>query len=73
MMTAATGLIDCGNWAVSASWAVPGGRGLRGLHRLLQRDDTGGASQIPFVVRDDAGSSQMLLRTSDSTWQAYNV
>ena len=23
LTSAATGLIDCGNWAVSASWAVP--------------------------------------------------
>ena len=38
----------------------------------LVRDDTGGASQIPFVVRDDAASSDMLVRTSDATWQAYN-
>ena len=38
----------------------------------LVRDDTGGASQIPFVVRDDAAHSDMLVRTSDATWQAYN-
>ena len=38
----------------------------------LVRDDNGGASQIPFVVRDDAASSDMLVRTSDATWQAYN-
>ena len=39
----------------------------------LVRDDTGGASQIPFVVRDDAASSDVLVRTSDATWQAYNT
>ena len=30
---AATGLVDCGNWAVSASWAVPADRGLGHLLR----------------------------------------
>ncbi|MDA0161538.1 DUF4082 domain-containing protein [Solirubrobacter ginsenosidimutans] len=70
--TAATGLIDCGNWALSASWAVPADA-VSGVYiALLKRDDASGASQIPFVVRDDASNSQMLLRTSDSTWQAYN-
>src|SRR5690242_15606119 len=72
LTTASTGLIDCGNWAVSASWTVPSSS-VSGVYMArLVRDDTGGASQIPFVVRDDAGSSQMLVRTSDSTWQAYN-
>src|SRR5690242_5069913 len=68
----ATGLIDCGNWGVSASWTVPS-TAVSGVYiaRLI-RDDNGGASQIPFVVRDDAAHSDMLVRTSDSTWQAYN-
>ena len=70
--TAATGLIDCGNWGVSASWTVPAAS-VSGVYLArLVRDDNGGASQIPFVVRDDAGSSDMLVRTSDATWQAYN-
>lgn len=36
------------------------------------RDDTGGASHIPFIVRDDAGHSDILVQTSDETWEAYN-
>ena len=69
---AATGLIDCGNWGVSASWTVPS-TSVSGVYiARLVRDDNGGASQIPFVVRDDAAHSDMLVRTSDSTWQAYN-
>ncbi len=36
------------------------------------RNDTGGASQIVFVVRNDASNSAILLQTSDTTWQAYN-
>ena len=68
-----TGLIDCGNWGVSASWTVPAAS-VSGVYLArLVRDDTGGASQIPFVVRNDAASSDMLVRTSDATWQAYNA
>jgi hypothetical protein len=68
----ATGLIDCGNWGVSASWGVPADA-VSGVYiARLVRDDNSGASQIPFVVRDDAASSEMLVKTSDATWQAYN-
>ena len=30
------------------------------------------ASHIYFVVRDDAGRSEILFQTADTTWQAYN-
>jgi hypothetical protein len=70
--TAPTGLYDCGNWAVSASWAVPTDA-VSGLYIAhLERNDTGGASNIPFVVRNDASHSDILFQTSDETWQAYN-
>ncbi len=69
---ASTGLIDCGNWAVSGSWKVPAGA-VSGIYiARLVRADTGGASHIVFVVRDDAGTHDMLFQTSDTTWQAYN-
>jgi hypothetical protein len=70
---AATGLVDCGNWAVSASWAVPA-TAVSGIYLAhLVRNDTGGGSVIPFVVRDDGSHSQLLVQTSDTTWQAYNT
>ena len=68
----ATGLIDCGNWAESASWAVPADATSGVYIAKLIRADTGGASHIIFIVRDDAGSSDLLFQTSDTTWQAYN-
>ncbi|HZY83378.1 MAG TPA: N,N-dimethylformamidase beta subunit family domain-containing protein, partial [Gemmataceae bacterium] len=69
----ATGLIDAGNWVVSASWAVPAAA-VSGLYfARLKREDTGGASGIYFVVRADDSTSDLLLQTSDSTWQAYNA
>ena len=67
-----TGLIDCSNWAASASWTVPGDA-VSGIYfAKAVRDDTGGASHIVFIVRDDASDSDILFQTSDTTWQAYN-
>lgn len=69
----ATGLVDCGNWAVSASWPVPT-TAVSGIYfaRLVRTDGTSGASHVVFVVRDDASRSGLVFQTSDSTWQAYN-
>ena len=70
---AASGFPDCGNWAVSASWAVPSSA-VSGVYIARPvRTDTGGASHIIFIVRDDAGNSDMLFQTSDTTWHAYNL
>jgi hypothetical protein len=67
-----TGLIDCGNWAVSASWTVPS-TAVSGIYfAKLTRSDTGGASHIFFIVRDDVRHSDLLFQTSDTSWQAYN-
>jgi hypothetical protein len=70
--TDATETFDCGAWGVSASWTVPE-NAVSGVYiaRLI-RNDTGGDSHIPFVVRDDASTSQVVFQTSDPTWQAYN-
>jgi hypothetical protein len=74
---AATGLIDCGNWAVSGAWTVPP-TAVSGIYiAKLVRGDTGGASHIAFVVRNDvpdgSTSPALLFQTSDTTWQAYNT
>ena len=72
MTVSATGLIDCGNWAESASWAVPADA-VSGVYLArLVRTDTGEASPIIFVVRDDEGHSNLVFKTSDTTWEAYN-
>ncbi len=69
----ATGLIDCGNWANSATWNVPVDA-VSGVYvARLVRSDTNGASHIPFIVRDDSGSADILFQTADTTWQAYNT
>ena len=69
---AATGLTDCGNWAVSASWNVPADTASGIYFAKAVRTDTGGASHIVFIVRDDSSTSDLLFQTSDTTWQAYN-
>jgi Domain of unknown function (DUF4082)/Bacterial Ig-like domain/Bacterial Ig domain len=69
----ATGLIDCGNWAVSGSWTVPA-NAVSGVYiAKIVRADTGGASHIAFIVRNDASTSDLVFQTSDTTWQAYNT
>ncbi len=67
-----TGLVDCGNWALSASWPVPADA-VSGIYfARLERLDSGGASHVFFIVRDDTRGSDILFQTSDTTWQAYN-
>ncbi|WP_235777033.1 N,N-dimethylformamidase beta subunit family domain-containing protein, partial [Rhizobium mesoamericanum] len=69
----ATGLVDAGNWSVSASWAIPADAA-SGIYiaKLVRQDGTFGENQIPFIVRDDSSHSDVLFQTSDETWQAYN-
>lgn len=69
-----TGLNDCGNWTLSASWSVPADA-VSGIYfaRLTRIDVPGDkASHIVFVVRNDSSQSDLLFQTSDTTWQAYN-
>ncbi len=67
-----TGLVDCGNWKVSTSWYVPG-TAVPGFYVAnFIRNDGAGAAQYPFVVRNDSSTSDIVVQTSDQTWQAYN-
>lgn len=68
------GLIDCGNWMVSASWQIPEDA-VSGVYiaKLVREDGVEGESIIPFVVRDDGSTSDIVFQTSDTTWQAYNA
>ncbi|HTT17835.1 MAG TPA: N,N-dimethylformamidase beta subunit family domain-containing protein [Candidatus Sulfotelmatobacter sp.] len=67
-----TGLVDCGNWAISASWQVPSNATSGIYFAHLVRSDTGGDSHIVFVVRNDASTSSILFQTADESWEAYN-
>lgn len=70
---ATTGLVDAGNWSVSASWDIPADA-VSGVYiaKLVRQDGTAGANHIPFIVRDDSSTSDVVFQTSDTTWQAYN-
>ncbi|WP_436641635.1 DUF4082 domain-containing protein [Microbaculum sp. FT89] len=74
LVEAARGLVDAGNWAVSASWTVPTDA-VSGIYfaRLERQDGTPGVSLTPFVVRDDGAATDIVFQTSDTTWQAYNA
>ena len=68
-----TGLTDCGNWAESASWAVPADA-VSGIYfaKLVRDGGASDGSHIFFIVRDDEGHSNLLFQTQDTTWEAYN-
>lgn len=69
----ATGKTSCSNWSISAHWNVPA-NAVSGIYiAKLTRTDTNGSSHIAFIVRNDFGNSELLFKTSDATWQAYNV
>ena len=68
-----TGLVDAGNWSVTDTWDMPDDL-ISGVYlaKLVREDGTFGESRIPFVVRDDSSTSDIVFQTSDTTWQAYN-
>ena len=68
-----TGLVDCGNWGVSATWNVPADA-VSGVYfaHIYRTDGTTDENQIPFVVTDNSSHSDVVFMTSDETWQAYN-
>lgn len=70
---APTGLTDCGNWTETARWDVPANATSGIYFAKAIRNDTGGASHIFFIVRNDASHSDILFKTSDASWQAYNT
>ena len=68
-----TGEVDAGNWSVTASWNIPA-TAVSGVYlaHVVDQNNTSDESQIPFVVRADESTSDILFQTSDTTWQAYN-
>ncbi|MEV5972691.1 DUF4082 domain-containing protein [Streptomyces sp. NPDC051921] len=67
-----TGLMDCGNWPTTVSWTVPNDA-VSGLYVAnFDQADGNGLMPYPFVVRNDASHSDVVVQTSDQTWQAYN-
>lgn len=69
-----TGIVDCGNWPISAYWDVPS-TAVSGVYiaKLTSNSNSSITSHIYFIVRNDASHSDILYQTSDATWQAYNT
>jgi len=68
----ASGLVDCGNWTTNASWTVPEDA-VSGVYLAMFDQGSGaGFMPYPFVVTNDSSHSDILVQTSDETWQAYN-
>ncbi|MCK1475736.1 DUF4082 domain-containing protein [Bradyrhizobium sp. 197] len=65
-----TGLVDAGNWSVTDAWSVPTDA-VSGVYIASVINGTQ-IFQIPFVIRNDASHSDIVLQTSDEDWQAYN-
>lgn len=67
------GAKTCTNWSVTAYWDIPM-ESVSGFYLAVYRNDAGSNPfYIPFIVRDDAAESDVLYKTSDSTWaSAYN-
>jgi hypothetical protein len=70
---AGSGMVDCGNWHVTNSWAVPS-NAVSGVY-IAAFDQGGGAGYMPypFVVNNLSSHSDVVVQTSDQTWQAYNM
>jgi len=62
------------NWSTTATWNIPADA-VSGLYVAVVRDAGNVArSWIPFIVREDGRTADIVLRVSDSTWAgAYNT
>jgi hypothetical protein len=71
--SAATGEVDCGNWSVTATWTVPTSA-VSGVYLAdLDQTDGRGFMPYPFVVTNPSSHSDIVVQTSDQTWEAYNM
>src|ERR1700736_5502194 len=58
------GLIDAGNWSITASWPVPE-TAVSGVYiaHLVRRDTIAGENHITFIVRDDNSQHDIVFQT----------
>ena len=68
----ATWRVDHGRGSGEPPGEGPHAYGTLGLGRLRNPIEEPRASQIVFVVRDDASRADIVMQTSDPTWAAYN-
>jgi hypothetical protein len=69
---AGTNMRHCTGWTVNATWTIPEDA-VGGLYLAVPRNGAN-ASHIPFVVRNPVqeADADIIVKTSDTTWQAYN-
>ena len=68
------GARSAANWSTTATWNIPA-NAVSGLYVAVVRDAGNVArSWIPFIVREDGRTADIVLRISDTTWgAAYNT
>jgi hypothetical protein len=66
-----TGMVDAGEWSVTDSWTVP--TTPTSSVYIANVIDGSQVFQIPFVIRNDSSTSNIVFQTADETWQAYNL
>jgi hypothetical protein len=76
VVDAATSLLEC-NWATSYSVNVPNNTTdptdwASGYYLAKLTGSSGMQSYIPFVVRDDSRSADLMMQAAVTTYQAYN-
>ena len=72
LRNAGTGMVDCGNWTVSASWTVPPTRSPACTWPTCVAPTPGRPTRSPSSCATTTGRSDLVFQTSDTTWQAYN-
>lgn len=71
---AATGRVSCANWSANATWDVSADA-CPGVYviKAVRDDNPALACHVgPLVVRNPDRVAPVLVKTSDTTWQAYN-
>lgn len=71
-VTSDTKMVSCANWSKSLTVQI-GQDWTPGEYLFELVTDAGGASYVPFTVRDDASHAAVEVILPVTTWQAYNA
>ncbi len=69
--SAGTNTVEC-EWRPSVTFEV-GDDWLPGHYLILLSASSGGQRYVPFLVRDDSSKAAIVVQSSVTTWQAYNL
>jgi len=65
------GGVECTNWTATATWSVPT-KTISGQFIAVVNGPGDARSHIPFVVRNDDRRADVVHKSADTTWHAYN-